>query len=62
MDVLNSLLENFATNTSDSKTKIRGNSISDSVFYTDQQSEMQFFQSLSYNTTPLTTTIDGCKM
>jgi CBS domain-containing protein len=61
MDVLNFLLENFATNTPDSKDNenSRGNLISDSVFYTDQQSEMQFFQTLSYNTTPLTTTIYG---
>jgi CBS domain-containing protein len=61
MNVLNFLLENFAINTPNSKDNenSRGNLISDSVFYTDQQSEMQFFQTLSYNTTPLTTTKDG---
>lgn len=59
--VLDFLLENFATNTPNSKDNENspGNLISDSVFYTDQQSEMQYFQTLSYNTTPLTTTIDG---
>lgn len=57
-DVLNFLLENFATNTPNSKGNKNsyGSLISDSVFYTDQQSEMQYFQSLSYNTAPLTTT------
>lgn len=57
-DVLNFLLENFATNTPNSKGNENsyGSLISDSVFYTDQQSEMQYFQSLSYNTAPLTTT------
>jgi CBS domain-containing protein len=61
MDVLNFLLENFAANTPDSSDNenSRGNLISDSVFYTDQQSEMQFFQTLSYNTTPLKTTVNG---
>lgn len=60
-EVLNFLLENFATNTPNSKDSenLRGNIISDAVFYTDQQSEMQFFQTLSYNTNPLTTTVDG---
>jgi len=61
MDVLNFLLENFATNTPNNKDNenLRGNLISDSVFYTDQQSEMQYFQTLSYNTEPLRTTIGG---
>ncbi|TDE03781.1 DUF294 nucleotidyltransferase-like domain-containing protein [Flavobacterium hiemivividum] len=56
--VLDYLLENFATNTPSSKDNenSRGSLISDTVFYTDQQSEMQYFQTLSYNTTPLTTT------
>jgi CBS domain-containing protein len=36
--------------------KTRGSLISDTVFYTDQQSEMQYFQTLSYNNTPLRTT------
>jgi CBS domain-containing protein len=55
--VLNYLLENFATNKPSSKDNenSRGSLISDTVFYTDQQSEMQYFQTLSYNNTPLTT-------
>jgi CBS domain-containing protein len=50
-------LENFATNKPSSKDNenSRGSLISDTVFYTDQQSEMQYFQTLSYNNTPLTT-------
>jgi CBS domain-containing protein len=57
-DVLNYLLENFATKKPGSKDNenSRGSLISDTVFYTDQQSEMQYFQTLSYNTTPLITT------
>jgi CBS domain-containing protein len=54
-DVLNFLLESFATNTrhtkdnSDAKTHI-----SDNIFYSDQQSEIQYIQSLTYNNSPLT--------
>jgi CBS domain-containing protein len=56
--ILNFLLESFATNTYNPKDKenISGKLISDNVYYTDQQSEMQYFQTLAYNTTPLTTT------
>jgi CBS domain-containing protein len=56
--VLDYLLENFATNksTSTDNENFRGSLISDTVFYKDQQSEMQYFQTLSYNTTPLITT------
>jgi CBS domain-containing protein len=56
--VLNFLLESFATNTRNSKDKenLRGKLISDNVFYSDQQSEIQYFQSLSYNNSPLTAT------
>jgi CBS domain-containing protein len=59
--VLNYLLENFATNKPSSKDNesSRGSLISDTVFYTDQQSEMQYFQTLSYNNTPLTTTANS---
>jgi CBS domain-containing protein len=32
--------------------KLSRSLISDTVFYTDQQSEMQYFQTLSYNNTP----------
>jgi CBS domain-containing protein len=56
--ILDFLLESFATNTYNPKDKenISGKLISDNVYYTDQQSEMQYFQTLSYNTSPLTTT------
>jgi CBS domain-containing protein len=56
--VLNFLLETFATNKPSNKDNenSRGSLISDTVFYTDQQSEMQYFQTLSYNNTPLRTT------
>ncbi|SEA51541.1 CBS domain-containing protein [Flavobacterium gillisiae] len=57
-EVLNYLLENFATNTPSStdNENSRGSQISDTLFYTDKQSEMQYFQTLSYNNTPLITT------
>ncbi|TDE00642.1 DUF294 nucleotidyltransferase-like domain-containing protein [Flavobacterium sandaracinum] len=56
-DVLNFLLESFAVNTRNPKDKenLIGKLISDNVFYSDQQSEMQYFQTLSYNTSPLKT-------
>ena len=58
-DVLNFLLESFATNTRNpnDKENLKGKLISDNVFYSEQQSEMQYFQSLSYNIAPLKTTI-----
>ncbi len=54
-DVLNFLLESFATNSRNSidKENLRGKLISDNVYYTDQQSEMQYFQSLAYNKSPV---------
>ncbi|MFV5686553.1 DUF294 nucleotidyltransferase-like domain-containing protein [Flavobacterium sp. GB2R13] len=57
-EVLNFLLESFATNTRNPKDKenLNGKLISDNVFYSDQHSEMQYFQSLSYNNSPLITT------
>jgi CBS domain-containing protein len=57
-DVLNFLLENFAVNSSNSKDKENSHSniVSDTVFYTGQQSEMQYFQTLTYNNSPLITT------
>jgi CBS domain-containing protein len=53
-EVLDFLLYSFATNTSDpnDKENIRGKLISDNVYY-NQQSEMQYFQLLSYNIAPL---------
>ena len=56
-EVLNYLLESFAVNTRNPKDKenLIGKLISDNVYYSDQKSEMQYFQSLSYNTSPLKT-------
>jgi CBS domain-containing protein len=57
-EVLNFLLESFASNTSNpnDKENLRGKLISDNVFYSEQQTEMQYFQSLSYNKFPLRAT------
>ncbi|CAM2899750.1 CBS domain-containing protein [Flavobacterium succinicans] len=56
--VLNFLLESFAATSrfSNDKDKYGNAMISDNVFFPEQQSEIQYFQSLSYNTSPLTTT------
>jgi CBS domain-containing protein len=51
-EVLNFLLESFATNTKNPEES-RGKLISDGVYYSNQQSEMQYFQTLAYNRTPL---------
>jgi CBS domain-containing protein len=51
-EVLNFLLESFATNTRNPEEN-RRKLISDHVVYSDQQSEIQYFQSLAYNRTPL---------
>ena len=48
-DVLNFLLESFATNTKGSLDK-NHNLISDNVGYSDNQSDMLYFQSLTYLT------------
>lgn len=60
-EVLNYLLESFASNTSNpnDKENLRGKLISDNVFYSDQQTEMQYFQSLSYNKFPLRATTNN---
>lgn len=57
-NVLNFLLESFAANTSNpnDKENIHGKLLSDNVFYTDQQSDMQYFQSLAYSKSPLIVT------
>jgi CBS domain-containing protein len=57
-EVLDFLLHSFATNTSNpnDKENLHGKLISDNVYYSDQQSEMQYFQSLNYNLTPLKAT------
>ncbi|WP_418263048.1 DUF294 nucleotidyltransferase-like domain-containing protein [Flavobacterium faecale] len=56
-EVLNLLLENFAVdkrNTKD-KSNYESNLISENAFFTGQQSGMQFFQNLTFNTSPLIT-------
>ena len=53
-EVLNFLLESFAVNTKSSlDNQKKGNLLSDSVGYSDNQSDLQYFQSLNYNKTPL---------
>ena len=54
-EVLDFLLHSFATNTGDpsDKENIRGKLVSDNVYYSNQQSEMLYFQLLAYNTSPL---------
>ena len=54
-EVLDFLLQSFASNTSNpaDKENSRGKLISDNVYYSDQQTEMQYFQSLTYNVAPL---------
>jgi CBS domain-containing protein len=56
-DVLNFLLESFAINSRHTKDNLSSNGklISDTSFYVDQQSEMQYIQSLTYNNSPLKT-------
>lgn len=55
-EVLNFLLESFATNTRNPTDKEnRGKFISDNIAYGDKQSEIHYFQSLSYNKAPLKT-------
>ncbi|MDX6182949.1 DUF294 nucleotidyltransferase-like domain-containing protein [Flavobacterium sp. Fl-77] len=54
-NVLNFLLESFAVNSRHTKDTVSGSKqISDTGFYVDQQTEMQYIQSLSYNNSPLT--------
>jgi CBS domain-containing protein len=53
-DVLNFLLESFATNTGN-PSENRGKFISDNISYPDKKSEIHYFQSLAYNKTPLKT-------
>lgn len=57
-EVLNFLLENFASNLPEDRSS-KGNLVSDSGFYSEKQSEAQFFQTLAYNTTPLLATSDN---
>ena len=55
-DVLNFLLESFATNSNNPSDQNKGKLLSDNVVFNGQQSEIQYFQTLSYNKTPLKTT------
>jgi CBS domain-containing protein len=57
-EVLNFLLESFASNLPEDRSS-QGNLVTDGVFYTEKQSEAQFFQTLAYNTTPLLATSDS---
>lgn len=58
-DVLNFLLESFAYNTSNPDDKQnKGKLLSDNVTYTSKPTEIQYFQTLSYNKTPLIVTIN----
>lgn len=60
-EVLNFLLESFATNSKNQADKQAKGLISDTVAFNENQSDMLYFQTLSYNRTPLkvstTTTI-----
>ncbi len=51
--VLDFLLESFAVNTKNSLDNKNHTLLSDNVSYSDNQSDMQYFQSLNYNKTPL---------
>lgn len=56
--VLDFLLESFATNTRNPFDKEnRGKLITDNVYTENQQNEIQYFQSLAYNKTPVKVTI-----
>jgi len=57
-DVLDFLLQSFATNTANpsDKENLYGKLISDNIYYSGQQSEIQYFQSLIYNVTPIIVT------
>jgi CBS domain-containing protein len=52
-EVLNFLLESFAANTKNNFDNQNHTSLSDNVGYADNQSDMLYFQSLSYNKFPL---------
>jgi len=55
-EVLNFLLESFAMNPQNpSDQDKRGKLISDNIVYSDKQAEIQYFQSLIYNKSPLKT-------
>lgn len=56
-EILNFLLESFASNSKNPLDKINpGKLMSDNVMYSDNQSDILYFQSLSYTKTPLKVT------
>ena len=58
-EVLNFLLESFANNTSNPADKEnRGKLLSDNVAFTSKPTEITYFQSLTYNKTPLKVTVN----
>jgi CBS domain-containing protein len=54
-NVLDFLLQSFASNTSNPRDKenTRGKLISDNVYYSEQETGIHYFQSLNYNATPI---------
>lgn len=54
-DVLNFLLESFATNTQNPGDNRSSAKFNDNIIYSGQQSEIQYFQTLEYNREPLKT-------
>lgn len=54
-EVLNFLLESFATNTQNPGDNRSSAKFNDNVIYSGQQSEIQYFQTLAYNKDPLRT-------
>jgi len=52
-DVLNFLLESFAANTKSGSLDSNHGLLSDNISYSDNQSDMLYFQSLTYNKSPL---------
>lgn len=58
VEVLNFLLESFAVNTKNSLDNQNNGLMSDNFGYSDNQSDMMYFQSLSYNKTPLKISAD----
>lgn len=54
-EVLNFLLESFATNSQNPGDNRTANKFGDNIVYSGQQSEIQYFQTLAYNKEPLRT-------
>jgi CBS domain-containing protein len=60
-EVLDYLLQSFASNTSNpnDKENTNGKLILDNVYYSEQQTEIQYFQSLSYNNSPIIASVNS---